>query len=529
MASELRVNTSSNRVGLGTITYTDTGPIISGITTGNNFKTGTTNVHSTGVELVNINTAGATATFGGDLSIPDTIVHTGDTNTKIRFPAADVFTTETGGSERLRCDSDGVKVQNGRFYSAGTFAYIDSSSTSNASLTLKKTTGGADAIDYLQLRNNANALLLKIGGDGTIYSPDVLASHEGDTNTKIRFPAADTFSVETAGSERFRIKSDGKIDVGGNENAYKFNIIDESNRTTTAETALLLYAKHDGSGTTGAGFGTGIRFWGDRASGNIEQNMGRIMCTAEVNSGTTLSGALSFETSVAGSLAERLRITSGGSVNIGGNYTQTAYMAQIAGDLLLQKSQAAYQHPQIELYNSSNTAHGGSIKFSGHHSGSKFEEAVIKGYGGTGSGTGSLVIATGNGTDKFRLHSTGQLELKNGSFSHNVDCVMANSGTMEIGAGSIIKFRTATNNVLTIDANGHTIPGGYNGAKDLGSSSYRWRNVYTSDIDLCNESRGGNEVDGTWGAYTIQEGEDDLFLINRRSGKKYKFNLTEVS
>ena len=28
--------------------------------------------------------------------------------------------------------------------------------------------------------------------------------------------------------------------------------------------------------------------------------------------------------------------------------------------------------------------------------------------------------------------------------------------------------------------------------------------------------------------YTIQEGESDLFLINNRNGKKYKFNLTEV-
>ena len=28
---------------------------------------------------------------------------------------------------------------------------------------------------------------------------------------------------------------------------------------------------------------------------------------------------------------------------------------------------------------------------------------------------------------------------------------------------------------------------------------------------------------------TIQEGESDLFLINKRNGKKYKFNLTEVS
>ena len=38
-----------------------------------------------------------------------------------------------------------------------------------------------------------------------------------------------------------------------------------------------------------------------------------------------------------------------------------------------------------------------------------------------------------------------------------------------------------------------------------------------------------NDVDGTWGKYTIQEGENDLFLINRRNGKKYKFNLTEVN
>ena len=46
--------------------------------------------------------------------------------------------------------------------------------------------------------------------------------------------------------------------------------------------------------------------------------------------------------------------------------------------------------------------------------------------------------------------------------------------------------------------------------------------------DECNEG-GKNEVDGTWGNYTIQEGESDLFLINKRNGKKYKFNLTEVS
>jgi len=63
---------------------------------------------------------------------------------------------------------------------------------------------------------------------------------------------------------------------------------------------------------------------------------------------------------------------------------------------------------------------------------------------------------------------------------------------------------------------------------DLGDSSYRWRNLYTTDLNLSNEGS-SNDVDGTWGSYTIQEGADDLFLINKRNGKKYKFNLTEVN
>ena len=67
-----------------------------------------------------------------------------------------------------------------------------------------------------------------------------------------------------------------------------------------------------------------------------------------------------------------------------------------------------------------------------------------------------------------------------------------------------------------------------NNTYDLGSSSLRWRNVYTNDLNLSNEG-GANDVDGTWGSFTIQEGAEDLFLVNKRNGKKYKFNLTEVS
>ena len=87
-----------------------------------------------------------------------------------------------------------------------------------------------------------------------------------------------------------------------------------------------------------------------------------------------------------------------------------------------------------------------------------------------------------------------------------------------IGASSVV--------VTQIDPSGHLRPA-TNNTHDLGTSSLRWANVYTNDLNLSNEG-GSNDVDGTWGSYTIQEGAEDLFLVNKRNGKKYKFNLTEV-
>jgi hypothetical protein len=46
-------------------------------------------------------------TLTSDLTIPDKIIHDGDTNTAIRFPSADTVSFETGGSERARVDSSG--------------------------------------------------------------------------------------------------------------------------------------------------------------------------------------------------------------------------------------------------------------------------------------------------------------------------------------------------------------------------------------------------------------------------------------
>ena len=66
-----------------------------------------------------------------------------------------------------------------------------------------------------------------------------------------------------------------------------------------------------------------------------------------------------------------------------------------------------------------------------------------------------------------------------------------------------------------------------NDTYDLGGSALRWRNIYTNDLNLSNEGK-INDVDGTWGSYTIQEGHEDLFLINHKTNKKFRFVLQEV-
>ena len=81
---------------------------------------------------------------------------------------------------------------------------------------------------------------------------------------------------------------------------------------------------------------------------------------------------------------------------------------------------------------------------------------------------------------------------------------------------------------LTGDLITHQVRPDGNGTRSLGTSSYRWSNVFTSDLHLSNKAKGANQIDNTWGDFTIQEGANDLYLINNRNGKMFKFLLAEV-
>jgi len=96
-----------------------------------------------------------------------------------------------------------------------------------------------------------------------------------------------------------------------------------------------------------------------------------------------------------------------------------------------------------------------------------------------------------------------------------------------ISSASFLRSDTSDTFTGTLTVSGNILPNA-NGTRDLGASGTRWANVYSSDLDLSNEAKGGNTIDGSWGSYLIEEGEDNLYLTNRRSGKKYKFMLEEV-
>ena len=96
-----------------------------------------------------------------------------------------------------------------------------------------------------------------------------------------------------------------------------------------------------------------------------------------------------------------------------------------------------------------------------------------------------------------------------------------------ISSASFLRSDASDTFTGTLTVSGNILPNA-NGTRDLGASGTRWANVYSSDLDLSNEAKGGNTIDGSWGSYLIEEGEEHLYLTNRRSGKKYKFMLEEV-
>tara|TARA_R100000234_G_C4993547_1_gene176723 strand:- start:639 stop:1694 length:1056 start_codon:yes stop_codon:yes gene_type:complete len=119
-------------------------------------------------------------TVDGDLTISDKIVHSEDTNTAIRFAAADTVTVETGGSEAFRIDSSqnvgigttpasGVRLD---MRSDAAANIVDLRNANSAGFGLYVAGGTGSSYYALRVADKDNAALLTVNGNGRVTIAD---------------------------------------------------------------------------------------------------------------------------------------------------------------------------------------------------------------------------------------------------------------------------------------------------------------------------------------------------------------------
>ena len=155
--------------------------------------------------------------------------------------------------------------------------------------------------------------------------------------------------------------------------------------------------------------------------------------------------------------------------------------------------------------NGGNTSGGTYIGEYTTTAGGTTNETVI-GNGTIGKGSHTVVLGDDRVTDIYMSEDVG---------------ATVHTGTVSgsaISTGSFGAIQSAGNITPKVDD-----------SVDLGAANKRFKNIFTTDLQLSNEGKDkGNEVDGTTGSWTIQEGEEELYLLNRKNGKKYKFMLQEI-
>mgnify|MGYP003311541094 CR=1 FL=1 len=445
-------------VGNGTVTIDET-----------TVKTGTSNLHSVGVEIAGINVLGADTPIGTGSTIFDNgnalFTGTVTANAAVISTSVSLATLSASGAVDFNGDLDvdgttdldttnvvGTLTVTGDVAADNVTLNGNTLSTSSGDLTIDSAGGTTTIADNAVISGN-----LTVNGTTTTINSTTVAID--DKNFQVATGAADDAAANGAGFT---------IDSGDGDKTFNFEATGDN--------------------------------WG--ASENLNLASGKVykINNTSVLSATTLGSAVvsSSLTSVGtlGSLAVTNNITVGGTVD----------GRDVAGDgskLDGIESGATADQTAAEIRTLVESASDSNVFTDADHSKLNGIEASA-----TADQTASEILTliktvdgAGSGLDADTLDG--------------------------ISSASFLRSDTSDTFTGTLTVSGNILPNA-NGTRDLGATGTRWANIYSSDLDLSNQAKGANSVDGTWGSYLIEEGEDHLFLTNRRSGKKYRFVLEEV-
>ena len=208
-------------------------------------------------------TFSSTVTVSGNLDIADTIYHTGDSNTKIRFPATDTISFHTSGNEALRINSS----QNVNFL--GNLINVNATGISSF-VQLDVSTGGLDVDGQTDLDEvvvagvatfsntvDINGVLdidgqldvdeLVVAGVSTFSSAvDINSTLDVDGDTQV-----DDLNVAGVATFSKLIDANNRIDVVGGINGDQLYVaIATVTNTATFESAIVAESSLDVDGTT---------------------------------------------------------------------------------------------------------------------------------------------------------------------------------------------------------------------------------------------------------------------------------------
>ena len=615
---------------------------ITGVSTASNFKTGTSNLHNTGLNvfdldvdghanLDNVSIAGvATATtFVGALT------GTASGNPTLTSGANNRVITATGANT---LEGESTLTYNG----SGTLNVLGASGNTQLALhrTNTNTTGTAGIIGFYASDAHAIASMYALG-DGDNEGAHLVF------NTTTAASGANPYSNVT---ERLRITSDGKIGIGGETSPeWKVTVYDagytgvtiKTNRNTATDNIGGLHFKTrttnvayiqslvDGTikfrnsssldervrikstgellvGTTNlinsstskfqvasnnangsailarfnaSVYSSYLDFYKSRSNTlgtayavNDDDHLGAIRYYAAdgSNSGYTtaaeiygscdggsgsagdMPGRITFHTRPDGagqSMQERLRIDSRGDVYFSESTPLSspnpAYRRiSIANNLILNANASAggYTGFQNNAYINSS---GNWVRVNNDFASSIGMDDGVLYFRNVGAGTGNISWSTPmtiypNGTTTMNTTITlngqiissgasgrggkfGNIQIGFGALNNTVQNIVANTPLhLQYDNAGDVRVNEGGGDMQTRDIFPES-----NNSYSLGTDAKRWANIHTNDLNLSNEGS-KNDVDGTWGQYTIQEGENDLFLINKRNGKRYKFLVQEI-